>query len=248
MGNYRSDRIKDLLAKKEKVSVADMKLMHMDLYSIQAELFMKLISPLLPNSHAAKELNDWDLRYNNESKGAVLFESIYSHLLQEVFGNVIGEEVLKFIEEETGYITDFYANFDRILLSENSIWFNGRSQKEIFQAAIEQGLNVEIKTWGEINFITMENILVGGKFPKLFGFDKGPIPLPGNRATIHQGQIYKSNGRTTSFAPSYRIIADMNEDYIETALVGGVSDRRMSKYYKSDLDLWICGNYKKLKS
>jgi len=248
MGTYRSDRIKSLLRQEGKVSAADMKKMHMDLFSVQAELFMQLIKPLLPDNEKGNTLQNWDLCYDSNSKGAALFESIYSCLLHEVFGNVIGNEVLNFIETETGYITDFYANFDRILLSENSIWFKDRTQQEIFRTAIEQGLRANESTWGERNFITMENILVGGKFPKFIGFDKGPIPLPGNRATIHQGQVYKSNGRTTSFAPSYRMIADMNEDFIETALAGGVSDRRLSKFYKSDLDIWIYGNYKKLKS
>lgn len=248
MGRYRSDRIRQLIETKETLSAEDMKEMHMDVYSLQAEKFMKLIGPMLPQGQKADQLNSWDYKYDPESVGATIFENIYAALVDEVFGGVMGEQVTEHLRSETGYIADFYDNFDRILLSEHSLWFGDRSRDEIFKKATETGLLKEAKPWGQVNQIVMANILVGGKFPKFFGFDVGPIPLCGNRATIHQGQIYQSNGRTTSFAPSYRIIADMAREYLETALPGGVSDRRFSKLYKSDLDNWICGNYKKLES
>jgi penicillin amidase len=78
------------------------------------------------------------------------------------------------------------------------------------------------------------------------GFDKGPYSLRGSRATIHQGQVFKSAGRKTSFAPSYRLITDMGEDVVHTNLAGGVSDRRFSKWYCNDFENWRKGIYKKL--
>jgi len=50
MAEYRSDRIKDLLKKSDKVDIDYMKDMHYELYSLQAEKFMEFIKPLLPNT------------------------------------------------------------------------------------------------------------------------------------------------------------------------------------------------------
>jgi len=90
----------------------------------------------------------------------------------------------------------------------------------------------------------MAHLLFGGKLPKFLGFDKGPIPGRGSRATVYQGQIYNSAGRVTTFFPSFRIISDLAETRCHTNLAGGPSDRRFSKWYVSDLDNWINGKYK----
>jgi penicillin G amidase len=93
----------------------------------------------------------------------------------------------------------------------------------------------------------LENIFFGGKLPRFLGFDRGPITLIGDLATPHQGQIYESAGRKTTFAPSYRMVTDLATDEIHTNLAGGPSDRRFSKWYCSDLDNWINGRYKTLR-
>ncbi len=90
-------------------------------------------------------------------------------------------------------------------------------------------------------------MLLGKKLPKFLGFDKGAFPMPGGRATIHQGQVYKSNGRKTTFAPSYRLITDMSEASVHTNISGGASDRRFSKYYANDFKNWQSGKYKKIR-
>ncbi|HDZ13207.1 MAG TPA: hypothetical protein ENH53_13445, partial [Bacteroidetes bacterium] len=112
--------------------------------------------------------------------------------------------------------------------------------------AIEKALSGAIKAYGETRQITMVNLFFGGKLPKFLGFDYGPFPLKGNRATIIQGAIYKNDGLSTTFHPSYRMIADFATDVLETNIAGGPSDRRFSKWYTSDVENWRHGSYKKL--
>ena len=95
--------------------------------------------------------------------------------------------------------------------------------------------------------MVFENILMGGKLPRWAGFDIGPVALRGGRATPHQGQIYESAGRKTSFAPSLRLMADLGDDVMHTSLAGGPSDRRFSKLYTSELDRWKRGGCKHLR-
>ncbi len=90
----------------------------------------------------------------------------------------------------------------------------------------------------------MSHILFGDKLPRFLGFDKGPITMIGGRATPHQGQIYRSGGRTTTFCASFRMVADLSEDTLHTNMAGGPSDRRFSKWYVSDMSNWLTGKYK----
>ncbi len=108
-------------------------------------------------------------------------------------------------------------------------------------------LFTEPRPWGDSQQITLSHLLFGGKMPRWLGFDRGPITLKGGRATPHQGQVYRSGGRETSFAPSFRFVTDLAKDEVHSSLCGGPSDRRFSRRYCSDLDDWIHGRYKTLR-
>jgi penicillin amidase len=248
MGSYRGDRIRDLLKKTKLLDVEAMKKIQYDLYSRQAELFMKIIGPLVPDTKNGKILRDWDLCYDTKSEGATLFERVYEELLRLVFGDLgMGRHVVDHTYADTGLFNDFYANFDRILLANKSKWFEDRSREQIYRTAVERALKEPAVPYGKVHKVLMANLFFGGKLPRILGFDFGPIELPGNRATIVQGQIFKIAGRQTSFAPSFRLIADLGETAIHTNIAGGPSDRRYSPYYTSDIRAWQSGGYKILK-
>ncbi|KAA6346346.1 Acyl-homoserine lactone acylase QuiP [termite gut metagenome] len=247
MGDYRASRIKELIENSEKHELSDSEKMQYDVYSIHAEKFMEFIRPLLPDTEAGDMLKKWDLCYDTKSKGAFLFEMIFRQLFYEVFGDVLGKSVTEFLNNETGILADFYQNFDNILLAEESKWFRGKTRDQIYQKAMDLALKMEVKEWGEINHITLSHIILGGKLPKFLGFDAGPFPLPGGRATIHQAQTYTSANRKTSFAPSFRLVTDMAEKKLRTNYAGGVSDRRYSKLYKNDFSNWANEIFKEFK-
>jgi len=245
MGSYRADRIAQILKESKKINVEKIKNMHMDVYSLQAEKFMKILSPLLPSTKQGEILKSWNCEYDLESKGAYLFEQFYHALIKKVFGDHgFGKKVIAHLKNQTGIFIDFYANFDAILLKNKSTWFNKKTREEIYSEVIEESLNCSVKKWKDVQKVILSNIVFGGKLPKFLGFDKGPILLKGGRSTIHQGQIYKSAGRDTTFAPSIRLIADMGTNILETTLPGGPSDRRFSYWYANEIDDWVKGNYK----
>ncbi len=249
MGPYRAERIASLLEQGDKFAMEDIGKMHYDLYSTQAEAFMGILSPLLPDTSAGQLLKNWDLKYTPDSEGAYLFEQFYRALYKEVFATKgFGEDVYQHLALETGIFIDFYLNFDQILLKKESLWFGEKSREDLFSQVAQKALQGPVKPWGENQQIILSHILFGGKLPKFLGFDRGPITIPGGRATISQGQIYRSANRTTSFVPSFRMITDMDTDQCHTNMVGGPSDRRFSKWYCSDLKNWQEGKYKILKS
>ncbi len=254
MGSYRADRIAELLTNKSNITHEEMSKMQLDTYSKQAELFMPIIMPLLEQDESLSQsdngqiLKHWDFQYNENSKGAYLFECIYRQLYREVFGDQgFGAQVVEFLQQESGSFIDFYAQFDRLLLAEESPWFNGQSRDSIYLRAIKSGLSKKAKEWREVQTFNMKNIFFDGKLPRFLGFDKPNIIARGGRATICQGQIYRAAGRDTTFLPSYRMVTDMAEASIHTNLAGGPSDRRFSKWYTSDLDNWLTGQCKEIK-
>ncbi len=247
MAPYRANRIIQMLKQGKELDVDYMKALHFDLHSLQAERFMEAMRPLIPAGDNGRILKAWDCSYKADSCGAPLFESVYRELLLGVFGdNGMGREVMEHLLSETSIFNDYYGNFDTILMKRNSAWFGTVERDDIFRAALERGLAVKPVSYGKTRRITISHLLFGGKLPRFLGFDRGPVSLPGGRATIPQGQIFRSAGRTTTFSPSFRFIADMASREAHTTLAGGVSDRRFSRWYFSDFRNWLEGRYKVL--
>ena len=244
MPGYRADRIRELLEKKAGLTVDDMKKIHYDRYSKQAEVFMEIIQPLLPSTKNGDILKNWDLKYDAASLGATLFERIYLELLKLVFGeNGMGVDIIAHMITDTSMFAMLHGNFDQVLLKETSAWFGDRSREQIYQTAIDRGLKEPAVPYGQTRKIYIPNIFFAGQLPKIFGFDYGPYEHIGSRATVAQSQMFKAMGHPATFVAVYRMIADLDRDELHTNNAGGPSDRRFSKYYTMDIDDWINAKY-----
>ncbi len=244
MGDYRARRITHLLEGRDDHDVDSFREIQMDTYSLQAAEFLEILEPLLGEGPIADAIRAWDCRYEPESTGATAFEIFYAQLLVEMFGEACGAPVIEHLHDATGTFIGFYQNFDRVLVAERSPWLGERTREDVWRAALGKIANRAPEPWGKRNQITLTNMFFGGKLPRFLGFDRGPISLRGGRATPHQGQIYRSGERLTSFAPSIRLVADMSETVLHSALCGGPSDRRTSKWYTSGVDGWLAGALK----
>ena len=247
MAPYRAERIEQMLRNRKKLTTGYMKEIHYDLYSLQAERLMKIILPFVTDTKKGNVLKNWDLQYKSDSEGAALFENIYSSMIETVFGDHgFGRDALKYILSETGIFNDYFGNFDNVLFNKKSAWFKFGSRDDLLRMIISDGLKKKSERYGKGRKIYFKNLLTAGRIPSFFGLDYGPIELPGGRATVLQGQIFKNNGRTTTFSPSCRIIADMSDENLLTNTTGGNCDRPFSKWYKNNNSDWLHGIYKKL--
>lgn len=247
MPPYRTRRIKELLEASDSHTIEMMKKMQYDIYAKQAEDYMAIIRPLLPESENGRSLAAWNLEYSSASTAPFLFEKIYSELFALVFGDLnFGRDVTGYLIHETVLMHDYYYNFDRVLLGEDSPWFRGLSREEIFSKAIDKALAVKAEPYGQGRKIMMKNLLLGGRLPRFFGFDYGPLELIGGRTTISISQIFKTGERVATFSPTYRFITDFSENKIHSVLAGGPSDRRFSGFYTSGIKGWLKGIYNEL--
>jgi penicillin amidase len=222
MGDYRARRITSLLSE-EVADLDTFRRIHQDTYSLQAEEMMSLLAPLLPGTRighvSARGISVASLTRRERC----FSKAFYRELLVEMFApDGMGQPVVDHLVDATRVFIDFYHNFDRVDSAED-------------------------RRWGDVNRVTLAHLLLGGKLPEWAGFDVGPIEIKGGRVTPHQGQIYESAGRTTSFAPSLRLMVDMGQPGLRTALARGPSARRFSKWYTSDLERRQRGEYKDLR-
>ncbi len=248
MGPHRAERIAAVLAEEKTFTVDEMKRLQFDLFSTQAERFMAVVKPYLEPLAAAGQrdaqvLLKWDLRYDTASQGAVLFERFYRTLIEEVFGgaNGFGPEVIRHLLDETALFIGFFWNFDRVMLAKRSAWFGPRSREEVFALALVKAFVTDAEPESGPRQVVLKHLLFGGKLPSWLGFDRGPITVPGGRATVHQSQVYRSSRRESSFAPSLRLVADLANDELHANMPGGASDRCWSPWYNNGTADWLAG-------
>lgn len=247
MGAYRSERIARLLEARSDLTAEDSKAIQYDTYSIQAELFMQRLRALLPDTEAGRLLSGWDCRYERESKAALLFERFYAELIEIVIGQcLLGPDVVRHLSNVTTFFSTYYANVDPILLEPPLDLCGGRGRDELYAEAFARAAEASPKLTQ--NRLTLTHLFFAGRLPAWMGFDRGPIPLPGGRATPLQAQFYHVGKRAGCLAPSVRIIADLGADELITNIPGGPSDRRFSRWYCSGLAAWLSGDYKRLRA
>ncbi|HQR78642.1 MAG TPA: penicillin acylase family protein [Actinomycetota bacterium] len=247
MSDSRAVRIAETLQANDSWTVQDTQRLQVDLVAAHPRAYLEVLLPLLGDSDNERILRDWDCSYAVDSLGATLFERWHRGLVEEVFGSVLGGEVIDYLFAETGILADFEGSFDGVLLRADSGWFGGRSRADIYAQVARRTLPGPVVPWGELRPTTARHLLFGGTPLARLGFDRGPFPLAGGRGTVQQGQLFRSAGADTSFMPTLRIATDFAEDAAHTVLAGGPSDRVRSRWYASDFAAWRAGRLKTLR-
>jgi penicillin amidase len=257
MGNDRACRLRELLAEKSAAGRAlaapDLGEMQADLVSGQARRLLAALDADLPDLPAVRLLRAWDRRYDTASKGAVVFERLYAALCEGLFGEgLFGPEAWRALRDTSLVHPFYFCFFDDVLAREEGpVWFGGEERREYVARVARAELGAvdpdAVPAWGETRRVSMKHLLFGGRLPPFLGFDRGPIEVAGGRATVVQGQVLNLAGRESSFCPSWRFVADLATDAAETALAGGPSDRRFSRWYATDVARWLSFERKTLR-
>ena len=227
--------------------------MQADLVSGQARRLLAALDPFLPDLPAVRALRAWDRRYDAASKGAVLFERLWTALGEELFGErLFGHEAWRALRDGTLVVPFFFRLFDDVLArEEGEEWFGPEGKAalvaRVARAALEGVDPGALPAWGASRRVVLRHLLFGGKLPAFLGFDRGPVEVVGGRATVVQGQVLTLAGRESSFCPSWRFVTDLSTDVSETALAGGPSDRRFSRWYATDVPRWLAFERKTLR-
>lgn len=247
LSDYRRLRIEQLLAGRDGLTPQDMQRFQYDLVSLQAERFLAEYLGHIPEGARRESLQNWDGRYAADSAAASLFEAIHQAVLIEVFGaGGFGRDWLRYLIEQTCLYVTMVGYFDEVLAQADSLWLPAGKRAERIGAGVSRGLARPERPWGAENQVLFRNLMLGGRLPRFLGFDRGPKPLPGNHATVHQGTLLNLTGHHSSFAPAYHFVTDLAGAVAWSNLPGGPSESRFSEWYVSDLRRWLRGEYKSI--
>jgi penicillin amidase len=245
----RKQRIAQRLHQLPAATIQDMQQLQYDVTSLQAERLLPHFLPHLPAGALRTLLTDWDLRYNPESTAATAFQHLYRHVVLEIFGQQegIGWRRMFFLCTRMGYSSMILTAIDDLLCHDQSLWWHQRDKGALIGIAAERAAQEPQATWGEANAFHFANrFFDGGRVGRLLGFHSERKAMPGCQATPFQGHLLTTATRESSFAPSYHFVTDLGSDEAWTNLPGGASESRFSKWYRTDIDRWLAGEYKRL--
>ncbi len=265
MGSYRKDRISNLIKENDKWEVEQMKSLQGDIYSLQAKAYLEIISPFIPDTPNGRMLKQWECRFDKDDQAPYLYSKFIEIAYEMLFSPAIGEQAWSYLYEQTALVADYYANFDRIILEpqeRDKVWYHSykgetllEKRDDFLQKALKKSLSRapknRMKTWGEENHFYFTHILFGDKFKntpilkKLF--NRGPYHLRGDKTTVCQGNRFKSGGRDSTFAPSYRMITTMNSPIVFTAIPGGAHESVFKAHWFNESKRYLNLQYKTIK-
>lgn len=251
--DYRLRRIRERLAELPQATVQQMQQLQYDLVSVQARDLLAIWLPLLPDGLLRRRLESWDHRYAADSREATLFQRLYRYVMMEALGDNrgIGWRRMLYLCSRAGFSIMVLTAADRLLLDPGAAWWRSRDLAEIVRRAAgrleETGADGQDQAWSEVNNFHFTDRFFGGhQVGHMLGFNSRRFPMAGNHATPFQGHVLQTATRESTFAPSYHFVADLGTDEAWTNLPGGPSESRFSRYYKSDVPLWLEGRYKRL--
>ncbi|MDX6678255.1 MAG: penicillin amidase [Solirubrobacteraceae bacterium] len=245
VARYRIERISGLLAAREDWTAAGFEALQMDRFSPQAARYLDVLRPLLAGDERFAAVAAWDCFYDDDSREAAWFEAFYAALTEAALANVVGDAAA-FIVGETAIVAACFGLLDDVLLREDSGWHGAAGRDAALVRAARVALDAPPSTLAERQPLVLGHALLTGRVPAWAGFDRATPGLRGGRATIHQGQLLRSRGRDMAIGPSYRMVTDLGRPQLRTALPGGPSDRRTSRWYSSGVDDWWAGRSKSL--
>ncbi len=247
--DYRLRRIQERLAELPQATLRDMQELQYDVISKQAQELLAMALPMMADGPLKERLSVWNFSYAPDNETAPVFQSFYRNLMFQLLGRKkgLGWQRILYLCSRAGFSSMILTAADRLLQREDSWWWHGRDKAELIRAAADAVKLDTITYWSDVNSFHFANRFLGGnRVGRLLGYNTRRHPMPGCHATPFQGHVFQTARRESTFSPSYHFVTDMGTDEAWTNLPGGPSESRFSKYYRSDIPLWLDGEYKKL--
>jgi penicillin amidase len=262
----RFERITELLAAKEKLSMADFQEIQLDQYSKMAENYMPALLKAIQNESgfndvqkkAANELRNWDFVMKADAPAPLIFESIYLRVFYNLYADEMGEDLAaKFI----GNSSVSRISTDQIWLKEASKWTDDiktTNKTETFADILlksflevtdtlskELGSDVSLWQWGKKHQLIIAHPLSKvALLDKAFHLHRGPFAVGGSFHTVSPFSYSFSRPFVSDHGASHRHIYDLsNWDNSLTVLPTGNSGIPSSKHYCDQTNLYIQGKY-----
>jgi penicillin amidase len=244
----------ELIEANPTLSLEDMQTIQADSSPVYAQDILPFILDLIPSdarlAQAIDLLRAWDGRAVRDSAGAALFEALRLHLVDQVYADELGEQLLGRIRGNAAVALAL------ILPDPTSPWFDNtttpevESRDEILLMALEDaveeltqtlGRNMSNWRWGDIHTATFENQTLGqsGIGPIEAIFNRGPVAVDGTGSTVNATGYSMGDPYKVTSVPSYRQIVDLADFGRSVSMhTTGQSGHPFHPHYRDMIDHW----------
>lgn len=231
---------------------------HRDRLSLSSQRMLEVVRAYLPANRAGHLLGAWDGTFDPSSEAPALFERFRATWLLEVFGDLFERarsvcpmpteamvqdverrEDLPTLWSESNSVTTNVPGFERALLDRESPALQGRDWETVLRAAMHASLRAPAQRWRQANAIDRSWFLFKSAPPWLARLLSRRVAVPGAMDSPEQGRIHRIAGQVATVAPVWRMVADLGEDVLHTALAGGPSDRLFAFRRTRDLHRFV---------
>jgi len=251
---YRAERICELIESADRLSIEDVRSIQADDAPVWAEEVLPYVLALSPDDARLQEalelLRGWDGRAARDSAEAALFEAFRIHLIDAVFSDELGDDLLK---QARPKVMDALPG---MLAEGGSIWFDDVTtvQREVrddlllnaLEGAVEElsqdlGSNMGGWRWGDLHTASFDNQSLGqcgiGLVESLF--NRGPIAVDGSLGTVNQADYSLSEPYAAQTIASYRQIIDLDDLTRSVSMhTTGQSGHPYHRHYDDMIEPW----------
>ncbi|WP_163511644.1 penicillin acylase family protein [Fodinicola acaciae] len=255
---YRSQRIRDLITSRAKVSVADVQRMQMDTRNGNAVDVVPALLRIRLTGFAARAqdlLRGWDFQQPAGSAAGAFFNATWRHLLADTFY----DDIPAYDRESVVGNERWFAVVKALLADPRSPWWDVRGTKRVesrddilaramTEAATEladsQGADPKGWQWGRMHQLTLRNASLGnsGIAPIEALFNRGPYAVGGGGGLVDATGWIAAKGYAVASVPSMRMIVDTADlDRSRWIDLTGVSGHAYADHYGDQTPLWQRG-------
>ena len=250
----RAIRIKEVLAGKPRLTLADAMALQNDDYAVNARRLTKLVLPLSSDDPATSKglmlLKNWDYRETVDSAAAALFEVwVWKHLAKVVVATAVPEAARPLIPTpDIGAIIDLMENPDASLGTDPRAARNSMLLESLNAAVNELhqlfGPDPSAWAWGKLHhaeFVHALAPLADDAVRAQFAIKRLAM---GGSVFSPRGAAYRPSDFSVVSGASFRMVVDVGHwDQSVTINTPGQSGNPYSPHYRDLAPLWINGEY-----
>jgi len=262
----RALRINEVLSSKEKFSVDDFKNLQLDYFShyakemtpyiIRAFEGVEVKDPLL--NEALGYLRNWDFNFSRDDIAGSIFSSFVVSMMKNTFEDELGQELYKRFVFYSGVPMRILK---QLIVKGDTLWFDDvrtpdekEGMNEIIRKSFVEsvfnlrnllGDDIASWHWGKIHRLRLIHPL-GLRSPLDKIFNLGPFEIGGAGTTVNNAGFSMLKPFDCVLGPSMRQIVDFSENLLYSIIPAGPSGQIMSKFYDSQTQLYLKGEYLKI--
>lgn len=252
--DYRIRRISEILDSRLKHSIADLRALQLDQFSLHAsemtQHLLDLSGETLPE-WARADLAGWDFQTPPESRPTLLFQVFYRHWVQASLAHRLPEGVVEKLVQMLD-VGDTPMGFcDRLLRGECPNWWFDDEREATVRAAVATSLRWIAErlgpdhttwAWGALHTVTWAHPFGQVEGRHQAWVNVGPFPLGGDRTTVWPTGLGPNRLFQVTSGPSMRLLADLRRPERTWATnTLGQQGRPFSRHYRDQVVDFIEG-------